>query len=293
MPRILIAGCGYVGEATADLFHEAGWKVEGWTASKESAKKLSAKPYSIRAVDISDRNQVSPSTEDFDAVIHCASTRGGTADLYRRVYLDGACNLIARFTRSTFLFTSSTSVYAQKNGEQVTEESAAEPKHETGRVLREAEDVVLEHGGIVVRLAGIYGPGRSSLLRKFLAGQAQIDAATERFINQVHRDDIATALFFLLNRTIESQDRGAAERAIFNVVDDQPTLERECYEWLATRLHRPLPGVAASPPARKRGDSNKHVSNEKLRTLGWKPRYPSFQAGMSESVLSNLERLGA
>lgn len=293
MPRILIAGCGYVGEATADLFHKAGWKVEGWTASEKSAEKLSAKPYSIRVVDISDRDQASASTEDFDAVIHCASTRGGNADLYRRVYLDGVRNLIARFARSIFLFTSSTSVYAQKNGEQVTEESAAEPSHETGKVLREAEDVVLEHCGIVVRLAGIYGPGRSSLLRKFLAGQAQIDAATERFINQVHRDDIASALFFLLNRTIEFPKRAEAGRAIFNIVDDRPTLERECYEWLATRLHRPLPGLAASLPARKRGNSNKRVSNGKLRTQGWEPRYPSFQAGMSESVLPNLERLGA
>ena len=293
MPRILIAGCGYVGEATADLFHKASWKVEGWTASEESAEKLSAKPYPICALDISDRDQVSAATEKFDAVIHCASTRGGNAGLYRRVYLDGARNLIARFTKSTFLFTSSTSVYAQKNGELVTEESAAEPKHETGKILRETEDVVLEHGGIVVRLAGIYGPGRSSLLRKFLAGHAHLDAVTNRFINQVHRDDIASALFFLLNRTIESQKCAAAPRAIFNIVDDQPILERGCYEWLATRLPRPSPSVATSPLARKRGDSNKRVSNEKLRTLGWKPRYPSFQAGMSESVLPNFERLGA
>ena len=288
MPRILIAGCGYVGEATADYFYGAGWEVEGWTASKDSAEKLSAKPYSTRAVDISDRDQVSAAVEDFDAVIHCASTRGGNVDLYRCVYLEGARNLIARFTGSTFLFTSSTSVYAQKNGEQVTEESAADPLHETGKVLREVENVVLEHGGIVVRLAGIYGPGRSSLLRKFLEGQAQIDSVTERFINQVHRDDIASALFFLLNRRMESQ-----VRAIFNIVDNQPMLERECYEWLAARLHRPLPDVTASRPARKRGDSNKRVSNQKLRALGWEPRYPSFQVGMSESVLPNFERLGA
>ena len=291
MPRILIAGCGYVGEATADLFHKAGWKVEGWTASEESAGKLSAKPYSIRVVDISDRDQAS--TEDFDAVIHCASTRGGNADLYRRVYLEGARNLIARFTRSTFLFTSSTSVYAQKNGEQVTEESAAEPKHETGKVLREAEDVVLQHGGIVVRLAGIYGPGRSSLLRKFLAGETQIDGANPRYINQVHRDDIADALFLLLNRKIESQMRADAGAAILNIADNQPTLERECYEWLAAHLHRPLPAATVPRPMRKRGDSNKRVSNEKLRTLGWNPRYPTFQVGMLESVLPNFDRLGA
>ena len=45
MPRILIAGCGYVGQATADLLHERGWNVEGWTASAESAGQLAAKPY--------------------------------------------------------------------------------------------------------------------------------------------------------------------------------------------------------------------------------------------------------
>ena len=49
MPRILIAGCGYVGQATADLFHAAGWDVEGWTASEESAAALSAKPYPVVA----------------------------------------------------------------------------------------------------------------------------------------------------------------------------------------------------------------------------------------------------
>ncbi len=293
MPRILIAGCGYVGEATADLFHGAGWQVEGWTASKDSAEKLSTKPYSIRAVDISDRDQLSASAEDFDAVIHCASTRGGNVDRYRRVYLDGARNLVARFTRSTILFTSSTSVYAQKNGDWVTEESAAEPQHDTGKILREAEDFVLQHGGIVARLAGIYGPGRSSLLRKLLAGEAQIDAATALYINQAHRDDVASAAFLLLNRKIKSQMRADAEPAIFNVADDRPILERECYEWLAAHLHRPLPGATVSRPARKRGDSNKRVSNEKLRAFGWEPRYPSFQIGMSESILPSFERLGA
>jgi nucleoside-diphosphate-sugar epimerase len=293
MPRILIAGCGYVGAATADLFHGAGWKVEGWTASKDSAEKLSAKPYSVHAVDVSDPDQVSASAEDFDAVIHCASTRGGNVDLYRRVYLDGARNLVARFTRSTFLFTSSTSVYAQKNGEWVTEESATEPQHDTGKILREAEEFVLQHSGIVARLAGIYGPGRSSLLRKFLAGEAQIDAVNARYINQAHRDDIASALFLLLNRRIESQVRTDAGPAILNIADNQPILEQECYEWLAARLHRPLPGATASRPTRKRGDSNKRVSNERLRALGWEPRYPSFQAGMSESVLPNFKRIGA
>ena len=53
MPRVLIAGCGYVGAATADLFQAAGWEVEGWTRSPESAAQLSAKPYAVHAIDIS------------------------------------------------------------------------------------------------------------------------------------------------------------------------------------------------------------------------------------------------
>src|ERR1700730_1889078 len=114
MPRVLIAGCGYVGEATADLFHKAGWEVEGWTASAESATILAAKSYPVIPVDIAEPGQVGARTKDFDAVIHCASTRGGDVDLYRRVYLEGARNLLERFARSTVKQASSTSVYGQK-----------------------------------------------------------------------------------------------------------------------------------------------------------------------------------
>src|SRR5260370_29275230 len=97
MPRLLIAGCGYLGQAVADLFVADGWEVEGWTMSPESAKQLLAKPYPVRSVDISQEKQVRAQKGDFDAVIHCASTRGGVIDLYRRVYLNGAQNLRACF----------------------------------------------------------------------------------------------------------------------------------------------------------------------------------------------------
>src|SRR6202011_4531508 len=107
MPRILIAGCGYLGQVTADLFQDAGWEVEGWTMSAESAKDLSGKSYPVIAVDISNANEVSARAGDFDALIHCASTRGGNADLYRRVYVNGARNLLDRFPKSAMLFTSS------------------------------------------------------------------------------------------------------------------------------------------------------------------------------------------
>lgn len=285
MARILIAGCGYVGEATADLFHAAGWKVEGWVHSQESAARLSAKAYRVGLVDISQPDQVAEQTEAFDAVIHCASSRGGDAEMYRRIYFNGARNLLKTFPRAKILFTSSTSVYAQRDGRWVTEESETEPISETSRILLEVEKLVLDQGGVVARLAGIYGPGRSALLTKFLNGTATIDAENNRFVNQVHRDDIASALFLLLGQ--EPQERAQ----IYNVVDDEPMLRSECYRWLAQRLNRPLPPIGQSQQQGKRGDSNKRVSNAKLRRLGWTPHYPTFGDAMENSILPSFSKL--
>ena len=281
MPQILIAGCGYVGQAAADLYHAAGWAVEGWTRSAESVATLSAKPYPICEVDISRRAKVAERRKTFDAVIHCASSSGGDAEMYRQVYLDGARNLLETFPGSKLLFTSSTSVYAQRDGSWVTEESETKPTRETSQILLETEKSVLANAGIVARLAGIYGPGRSALLTKFVEGTAIIDAENDRFVNQVHRDDIAAALFLLLSRKAEGAQ-------IYNVVDDQPILQSECYRWLAQRLNRSLPSIGRSTQERKRGDSNKRVSNANLRALGWTPRYPKFANGMEESVLPSF-----
>jgi nucleoside-diphosphate-sugar epimerase len=285
MRRILIAGCGYVGTATADLFHAAQWKVEGWTHSTESAAQLAGKPYTVRAVDIADGQAVEEEEARFDAVVHCASSGGAGAEGYRRVYFEGAKNLLATLRPRTFVYTSSTSVYAQTDGEWVDETSAAEPGHETGMILRETEELVRQNGGLIARLAGIYGPGRSALLRKFLSGEARIDEGGERYLNQVHRDDIATALLLLASLPNDS--------GIVNVSDDQPLTQRECYQCLATQLNRPLPAVAPRSGERKRGPSNKRVSNRKLRALGWEPRFPSFPIGIERSVLPAFATMGA
>ena len=282
MPRILIAGCGYVGEATADLFHSAGWTVEGWVHSKESAARFSEKPYSIRALDISQRGEVGINAGAFDAVIHCASSRGGNPEAYRQIYLNGARHLLERFPRARILFTSSTSVYAQRGGSWVTEESETNPLRETSRILLEVEKLILGKGGIVARLAAIYGPGRSALLSKFLNGTATIDPNNDRFVNQVHRDDIASALSLLLNREAQTSPQ------IYNVVDDQPLLQSECFGWLSRRMNRSLPPMRKSEEPRKRGDSNKRVSNAKLHQLGWTLDYPTFRDAMEKSILPSF-----
>ncbi|CAN5535862.1 SDR family oxidoreductase [soil metagenome] len=284
MRRVLIVGCGYLGAATAQLFWQRGWQVEGWVSSAESARALAHQPFTVRGVRITDAAAVAAAAAPFDLVIQSVSSRGGDADAYRRLYFWGAQNLAAAFSQSASLFVSSTSVYAQTGGEWVDESSPAEPTREMARVLRETEDFVLSRGGIVVRLAGIYGPGRCALVRKFLDGTATLDA-TDRFLNTVHRDDASEALFLLGSAARPD----LVEPLIFNVCDNRPMTQRECYASLAEHFGRAMPPTTAAPAERKRGNSNKRVSSEKLLALGWRPRFLDFATGVRESVIPALD----
>jgi nucleoside-diphosphate-sugar epimerase len=281
MARVLIAGCGYVGEAAANAFHQQGWQVEGWTATAESAAKLSDRPYPVRAVDVTDRGAVSAASAEFEVVIHCVSSRGGDEEQYRRLYFEGAKNLLLAFPRATLLFTSSTSVYAQIDGSAVDESSPAKPRHEKGKILRETEELVLAADGIVARLGGIHGPHRSFFLSRLLEGRTPPEG-NDRLINQIHRDDVVSALLLLADRRAECRGE------IFNVVADEPVKASTAYEWLSTEVKMPLVSNAADAGQRKRGDSNKQVSNRKLRALGWTPRYPTFESAMTESILPSF-----
>ena len=276
MPRVLIAGCGYVGSAAAKLLAKERWEVIGWTRSEKSAERAGESAISLSTVDITDLETVRRNSFAADVVLHCASSG---ADSYLHVYRDGAANLAACFPNARIIFTSSTSVYPQHDGSSVTEESTAEPDSENARILRRAEQIVLANDGIVLRVAGIYGPGRSFLLRSVMNGTAVI---SDRFVNQVHRDDVASAISFL------ARCRALDPPRIFNVVDDTPAPRAEILDWLSECLGLPLSNSAPSPES-KRGRSNKRVSNAKLRALGWVPAYPSYREGFGRSVLPALE----
>jgi nucleoside-diphosphate-sugar epimerase len=289
----LIIGCGYVGERVADMLHEQRHEVIGVTHSSDSAGRLSAaKPYKIQACDVSDRASVQQLTFRLsgppDTIIHCASSNRGGADAYRKVYLEGCAYLLQCFPTARILFTSSSSVYPQTDGSVVTEDSDASPDRETSRLLREAEDLVLLIGGCVARLAGIYGPGRSFVLKNFLEGTASIEGnhGDGRCLNQIHREDAAAALVHLVT---------TRQRGIFNVVDDVPMTQRECFTVLSRRFAKSLPSVAEPDMNRKRAWTNKRLSNTKLRATGWVPRYRSYFEALDrdpELVPSILAQVG-
>ena len=275
MKRIVILGCGFVGARAARLFARAGWAVTGVTQSAASAARLAGEPFRALACDITDPASLSAAKElqGADAVISAVSSGRGGEEAYREVYLQGLRNAIACLNPNRILFVSSTSVYAQNDGSWVTEESPAEPRSPTSLILRQTEDIALEHGGQVARLAGIYGPGRSVLLRKFLEKTAVIEGAGTRHINQIHADDAAGALFHLLAHHLPA--------GIYNVADDSPVTQLACYEWLAATLGQPLPPHGPVDANRKRGVTDKRVSNAKLRSLGWTLKYPTFREALA------------
>lgn len=277
MSRILIAGCGFLGEAAAFLFKGQGHEVHGLTASEASAGALQSRGLDASTGDLNSPEAMQALAGEFgpfDFWIHCASSGRGGVESYRSVYLEGCRNLLAVFPGVPGLFVGSTSVYAQTDGAWVDETSPALPDRETGQILRQAEEEVLVSGGWVARLAGIYGPGRSVLLRKFLSGEARIEGEGLRWINQIHRDDAAHAVGLILTQ--------GARGEIYNVADSHPRTQLGFYEEMARLLGRPLPPSGPPDLQRKRGWTNKRVCSDKLHHLGWQLRYPDYFSALPE-----------
>lgn len=280
MPRVLIFGCGFLGEAAADLFLDRGWSVLAVSRHLPARPTSGDRSAEFVALDITDPVAVAQTAAKVgpgDVLIHCASTRGGDVAAYRAVYLSGIQNVTAAWPGAFPIFVSSTSVYGQLDGSEVDETSPTDPVRDTGQVLLEAERVALRAGGAAVRLGGIYGPGRSVLLRKFLDGTARLEGDGSRIINQIHRRDAAAALL----RIAETRADG-----IFNGVDDFPAPQREVYAWIAEAVGRPMPLVGEPDFSRKRGWTSKRVRNARLRALGWHPAYPCYRDALPELLAS-------
>ena len=261
---LLIAGHGYLGQEVARQASGTGWHVTTLSRSGDDR----ALPCDLSNPD--QVEQLRAGIEPPATIIFTASSNRGGSDAYRSVFLDGSRHLLATFPESHLVFVSSTSVYHQCDGSLVTEESPTEPIRETSRILLEAENLVLASRGTVARLAGIYGPGRSVILKRFLEGTAVIEEDGARFLNQIHRDDAASALLHLASHP------GITCGEVFNVADSSPLHHGDCYQALAQIFDRPVPPKGPRPENRKRAWTHKRVSNEKLHEIGWQPRHPSF-----------------
>jgi nucleoside-diphosphate-sugar epimerase len=279
-PPVLIAGCGDVGSALGLLLAADGHEVFGLRRRPEHL------PAPIRPVagDLGDAATLAAIPPDVELVAYTAAADGFDDGAYRRAYVDGVANLLAALRAAAapvrrLLFTSSTAVYAQTDGGWVDETSATEPGGFSGRRVLEGERLVTGSGlhGIVLRLAGIYGPGRTRLIDRVRDGLATCSDGPPRWTNRIHRDDCAGAARHLLTLA----DPGP----VWLGVDDEPADECAVLDWLAARLGAPPPRRVPSDPAgARRPQSNKRCSNRALVASGYVLRYPTFRDGYGAMV---------
>jgi nucleoside-diphosphate-sugar epimerase len=291
--RILIAGCGYFGLALGAELSQRGHKVFGLTRTERRKSDLEQAGIRPLVADLTQPKQLVrlPSTHDW--VINSVASAGGRAEAYRALYLEGTRHLLNWLKPNPpkkFVYISSTSVYGQNDGSVVDESSPTEPDSETSKILIETERLLLsafnqtDFPAVILRAAGIYGPGRGHWFKQFLTGQAVLDGTGARWLNMIHRDD-------LVRIALAALEKGAGGE-IYNAADDEPVSQRDFFQWLADALRKPMPPSVEEPamPVRKRGATNKRISNRKLKTqLGYTFKYPTFREGYRPEI----ERLPA
>ena len=261
--RLLVAGSGDLGTRIGLGMAAAGAQV--FALSRRGSPPA---PLSSLHADVTEPSSLGVVPRAITTLVYCLSPAGPGLAEYERVYVGGLRNLLAALApvRPRVLFISSTAVYPEDTGRLVDETSDCQPSVGKGRVLRAAEAIALaaHPDSLVLRLGGIYGPGRERLLR-MARGQAELPPDAARIGNRIQVEDAARAACHLL--------RGG-QRGVFNGVDDRPASTLEVVAWIAAQLGRPATPVPA-------GDrpTGKAVSNARLRATGFVPEYPDYRSG--------------
>ena len=280
--RSLIIGCGYVGEALGQRLIALGHNVTGIRRADEQNDRLAKLCIHPLNLDITKAGALDRLEEPFDHVVIAVSSSRGGREAHQRIFGAGIANITAWLETNSgcpAVFISSTSVYRQTEGEWVDENSTTAMDTATSKVLRQAEDRVasLKNPVTILRSSGIYGPGRGYLFQQFMNGAATIEGTGGRFLNMVHRDDLVEAI-------IRSFDGNSGT---FNITDDEPVSQLDFFKWLSERTNRPLPPFAPEPDpsTRKRGITNKRVSNKRFKeALGFKYTHPTFREGLETEL---------
>jgi len=197
------------------------------------------------------------------------------------IWIDGLQTLLTNLpaTVQRFLYVSSTGVYSQSDGSDVSESDPAEPNTDSGRCCLQAERIVLRHGAkfgfrpTIFRMAGLYGPDR--LLRRAadLREGTALSGSPDNFLNLIHIDDAVTAVRRLA---------GSSDVSLINVVNSGTLTRSEYYAALAQLVDAPAPQFDETK-ATTRGN-NKRVISEVATTAGLEYRYDNVRNGLHHSV---------
>ncbi|WP_049971231.1 SDR family oxidoreductase [Haladaptatus cibarius] len=274
--NVAILGCGYVGLELGRQLDENGHDVVGVRRSADGVQTIEDAGFDSVQADATDEKSLS-AIPDVEALVYAVSAGVRDSDSARNAYVNGLRTTLSHFSERNspperVVYTSSTGVYGDRNGDWVDESTPLEPETERQEILVGAERIVREEHDMewtVAQFAGLYGPDRYRLER-YLDG-----TVAERYLNLIHRDDAAGAIRFLL-------ETDSARNETVLVCDDEPIWKPTLAEWLAEQcgVEGPTVGDATSERAR----SSKRCSNEKLRELGYELRYPTYREGYQDAI---------
>lgn len=275
--RVLIAGCGYVGSQLGLELTALGHQVWGLRRSVDGLPP----PIAGFPGDLLIPSSLSNLPQKLDVVVYAAAPLAADDASYQATYATGVRNLLAALVEQRqhprrLLFSSSTGVYGQSDGQWVDETSVVEPARTSGQCVLEGEAIVraAPFPSTIVRFSGIYGPDRVRMIEQVRDGQALLRPGLPSWTNRIHRDDCAGVLTYLTLL--------AEPGPLYVASDSEPIPYNEMLRWLAKQLAvaLPAPDDRASSGTRTHGQ-NKRCRNARLLASGYRLRYPTFREGYS------------
>lgn len=265
---VLIAGCGDLGTEAGLRFAVAGHRVVGW---RRSAGRL---PADIEGASVDLTGELPPIPDDTGVVVIATAADRRTEAAYRAAYHQVTTNVLDALKRdgvdARVLLVSSTAVYGDDDGGWVDESTPADPGSATAGVLHGTEELLLSRHprSTVLRLSGIYGPGRTRLIDQVTSGTAVIPEEIQ-WTNRIHRDDAAEAIVHLATVV-------KAPASVYLGVDNLPVDQAQVLRFVADQLKLPSPPVGPGGSSRGAG---KRCSNALLRSTGFSFAYPTYREG--------------
>ena len=281
----LIFGCGYLGRRVARLWKDHGETVYAVTRSPARSRELAAEGLEPIVADLTTATEIALPQGVRTILFAVGYDRQSGATIHD-VYRGGLARAMDWMPDAVdrFLYISSTGVYGSVAGQQVDETSPCEPTRAGGQACLAAEQLLLASRfaaqSIILRLAGLYGPGRIPRAADLAAGKP-IEAPASGWLNLIHVADAARIVLL-------AEERAQPPRT-YVVSDGQPVLRHEYYAELARLLNAPAPQFTAPPaasPAALRAASDKRV-NPRLLFSELDPQllYPDYRVGLA-SILS-------
>lgn len=279
MAKILIAGCGDIGLRLANSLIKLGHKVTGLRRNPPASDEVHPDLVFYPA-DLTNPKSLHKLDQDFDYVFYILTPGQRDPESYRNIYVDGLKNLQKHFSNQKphWFFISSTSVYAQDQGQWIDEDSPTHPTSETAKCILQGEEQVLTDNSqnIIVRFSGIYGPGRERLLKKAIQ-TTEIQDSPPAYTNRIHQEDCVRVLVFLLRKKLSD----VKLESCYLASDDEPVALSEVIFWMREQMGYSTPNIINSTESTAK---NKRCSNARLKALGFNFKFPTYKDGYLEMI---------